>query len=148
MQVRRLTIGDETYACQVINQVKLRGDGVEGVTVTPEYMCSFLADQRHYLIAALIDQLPVGFALGYQFPRVDGGRPMVFFYEIGVDAQYRRRGIGRALVEELKRQAQASGCCKMFVPTSAFNSAAMALYKAAGGVGGARPDAAAFEWYW
>jgi ribosomal protein S18 acetylase RimI-like enzyme len=73
---------------------------------------------------------------------------MMFLYEAGVVDEYRRRGIGRALVEELKRFATESDCRKMFVPTQASNQAAMALYRSAGGEGGADPDGAAFWWNW
>jgi ribosomal protein S18 acetylase RimI-like enzyme len=73
---------------------------------------------------------------------------MMFLYEAGVLAQYRRRGLGRALVEELKRLARESDCRKMFVPTQASNEAAMALYRSAGGEGGADKDAASFWWNW
>jgi ribosomal protein S18 acetylase RimI-like enzyme len=86
--------------------------------------------------------------LGYELPRVDGGRPMMFLYEVGVLESRRQRGIGRVLLEELERWCVARACMKMFVPTSASNTAALALYRAAGGVGGADPDSASFTWKW
>ncbi|HUT75754.1 MAG TPA: GNAT family N-acetyltransferase [Armatimonadota bacterium] len=70
---------------------------------------------------------------------------MFFFYEVAVAEHHRRHGIGRALVEELKRLARADACGKVFVPTSRSNEAAMALYRSCGGEEGAA-DATAFWW--
>jgi ribosomal protein S18 acetylase RimI-like enzyme len=148
MEIRRLIPGDEDAACRVVEQVKLAAEEVVAPSVDRAYMRSFLADERNYLITAYVDGALAGFILGYDLARVDGARPMMFLYEVGVDQPYRRRGIGRALVEELKRCCNARNCVKMFVSASASNAAAMALYRAAGGVGGPQSDAAAFEWRW
>ena len=136
MQVRRLGVGDERWAARVVEEVKLAGDGITGVTVDPEYLRTFLAHEQNYLLGAFEGETPVGFILGYELSRCDGNRPMMFLYEIGVLESCRRRGIGRALLEELKRWCVARRCKKMFVPTSASNTAALALYRAAGGMGG------------
>jgi ribosomal protein S18 acetylase RimI-like enzyme len=148
MQIRRLVEGDEAAACQLIEQVKFTIDEVADVSLDPVDMAALVSDERAYLIAAYVDDRPVGLVYGYRFPRLDGPRPMMFLYEAGVLAQHRRRGIGRALAEELKRFARESNCRKMFVPTEASNEAAMALYRSAGGEGGADKDAAAFWWNW
>ena len=148
MQIRRLVEGDEEAACQLIEQVKFAIDEAPHVSLDPADMRTLLADERAYLIAACVDDKPVGLVYGYRFPRLDGPRPMMFLYEIGVLEQYRRRGLGRALVEKLKRFAEEHNCRKMFVPTQASNEAAMALYRSTGGEGGADPDAAGFWWNW
>ncbi len=110
-------------------------------------MRALLADDRHYFIAAYVGEEPVGYVFAYRLARFDGRRPQVLLYEIGVAEQYRRRGIGRALIEDLKATANADGCGKMTVPTNRSNEAAMALYRSTGGEGGAA-DATAFWWSW
>ena len=146
MQIRRLREGDEEVAIRVVEDLKFVMDEIVGVSMDPAYMRGFLADDRNYLIIATVEEQPAGFVLGYELPRVDGPRSMMFLHEIGVEETHRRKGIGRALIEELKRCCVARGCCKMFVPTSASNKAAMALYRSADGKGGADPDAATFGW--
>jgi len=147
MTIRRLREGDEDAAIRVIEDLKFRMDEVVGVSVDPVYMRAFLADDRHYFIVASVEDEPAGYVFGYRLSRFDGGPPQVFLYEIGVVEHYRRKGIGRALVEELKDVAKADGCGKMLVPTNRSNEAAMALYRAAGGEEGAT-DATAFWWNW
>lgn len=148
MQVRRLVARDEEAACQLIEQVKCVIDDLPEVSPVPSDMRALVTDDRAYLLGAYVDDTPVGLAYGYCFPRLDGPRPMMLLYEVGVLGHYRRTGIGRALVEELKRFATERGCRKMFVPTATSNKAAMALYRAAGGEGGPDPNAATFWWKW
>jgi ribosomal protein S18 acetylase RimI-like enzyme len=147
MVIRRLHEGDENAAVRVVEDLKFRGDGVVDVSVDPTYMRTFLADDRHYFIVAYVGDEPVGYVFAYRLARFDGRRPQVLLYEIGVAEQYRRKGIGRALIEDLKATAKADGCGKMTVPTSRSNEAAVALYRSAGGEEGGA-DATGFWWNW
>ena len=146
-KILRLREGDEDAAVRVVEDLKFRMDEVVGVSVEPAYMRTFLANDQHYFIVAYVEDEPVGFVFGYRLSRFDGRPPVMFLYEVGVAEHHRRRGIGRALVEELKRLAKADGCGKMFVPTNRSNEAAMALYRSTGGKEGAA-DATAFSWNW
>jgi ribosomal protein S18 acetylase RimI-like enzyme len=147
MKIIRLREGDESAAVRVIEELKFQMDEVVGESVDPEYMRTFLADDRHYFIVAYLGDEPVGYVFGYRLCRFDGRNPLMFLYEVAVAERHRRLGIGCALVEELKRLAKADGCGKMFVPTNRSNEAAMALYRATGGEEGIA-DAAAFSWDW
>ena len=78
----------------------------------PEWAARFLADPDHHLCLAFEDGVAVGFVTGVEMTHPDKGTEM-FLYELGVDEQYRRRGIGRALVAALRvapRSAGATGC--------------------------------------
>jgi ribosomal protein S18 acetylase RimI-like enzyme len=51
---------------------------------------------------------------------------------IAVDEAYRRRGIGRALMEEARRRADAAGCDSLVLHTHEGQEAALALYETLG----------------
>ena len=75
------------------------------------------------------------FALGYLLDRIDRSRPMLFFYEIVVTSDYRRRGMGRRLVEAMKTIAhEKQVTTKMWVQTDPANTAARALYQRTGSI--------------
>ena len=93
----------------------------------------FLADDHHHLLIAYEDERPVGFVSGVEVTHPDKGTEM-FLYELAVDEPFRRRGIGRALVERLAALARAAGCYGMWVLTDEDNDAARATYEGAGGV--------------
>jgi aminoglycoside 3-N-acetyltransferase I len=147
VRIRRLGEGDEAGAVRVIEELKFPMDGVVGVRVDPAYMRAFLADDRHYVIVADVEAEPAAYLFAYRLSRFDGRPPVMFIYEVAVAERYRRRGIGRALLQEITRLATTVSCSKMFVATNRGNEAAMALYRAAGGREGA-DDATAFQWNW
>lgn len=138
MDIRRLTTGDEQAACEIASIFR-------SSQVSTDYMAALLADDRNHLIGVFSDQRLVGYALGYQLQRIDGRGPMMLLYEIEVAEDHRRRGIGRALVEELKRACRDRQFAKMFVFTEESNGAARALY-ASTGAERADPDTVTF-WY-
>lgn len=51
---------------------------------------------------------------------------------VAVAPEYRRRGIGRRLVEELIRQGQAEGVSRFFLEVRTSNAGAIALYRELG----------------
>jgi aminoglycoside 3-N-acetyltransferase I len=120
--------------------IRRLGPGDEAVIRTlaeDEPQTALLADDRTVFVAAFDGDEPVGFAFGYVLPRRHG-RPTIFFvYEIDVDERYRRRGIGRRLMQELL-----AGQEEAFVLTDAANDAAMALYAS---VGGTRVDSVMWD---
>jgi ribosomal protein S18 acetylase RimI-like enzyme len=89
-----------------------------------------ILDERGvHVLAAIEDGEVVGFAYCHVLPRLDGSEN-VFLYELAVDERFRRRGLGRALVEEALRLA---GRRRLFVLADEGNEPAAALYRSAGG---------------
>ena len=102
-----------------------------------------LADERAHVLAAFEGDEPVGYVLLYVLPRIDGRR-MVLMYDVGVAEPFRRRGVGRKLMEAATAVMREAGAYKMYVLTDEGNVAAMALYASAGAVRGA--DQVLWEW--
>ncbi|MFI5587508.1 GNAT family N-acetyltransferase [Amycolatopsis sp. NPDC051758] len=85
------------------------------------------------MLIAYVNDEPAGMVTGVEMTHPDKGTEM-FLYELGVDAGFQGRGIGRALVTALAEVARERGCYGMWVVTSADNTAARATYRGAGGV--------------
>lgn len=60
----------------------------------------------------------------------DGRRGMV--YHLAVLPEYRERGIGRALMEELEHRLRAKGCLKYYLLVTKDNQEAQAFYRGMG----------------
>ena len=129
MQIQRLRTGDAAVATKVIEALRTRGP----TDLTSDYMSRFLDSDDHYLIAALDDDVPVGFALAYELARVDQARPMMLLYEIEVSESHHRQGIGTAMVDLLKGFCRERNVYKMWVATDRSNTAAQELYRSTGG---------------
>ncbi len=99
----------------------------------PDATARFLAEDGHHLLVAYEEERAVGFVSGVEVTHPDKGTEM-FLYELAVDEPFRRRGIGRALVERLAAVARQAGCYGMWVITDEDNEAARATYEGAGGV--------------
>ena len=134
MSARRLGPADAALAAEAVRRIK-ETPVREGFG--EDHLRRFLARAENILIVAEDEGAPAGFLLAYVLDRVDRDRRMVCLYEIGVVAACRRRGIGRAMLEELKAWCGRENVMKAWVITDRGNAAAMRLYAAAGG----RPDA-------
>jgi GNAT superfamily N-acetyltransferase len=137
--VRRLGPGDEELAHDATLALGETSAGVANAA-------AWLADPaRHLVVATDGDGLPVGWAYAYELPRLKRSGAGLLLYEIDVAETSRRRGIGRAMVEELLRTARSRGIDRMWVLTNASSDAAMKLYAATGATRPHRDDA---MWRW
>jgi len=91
----------------------------------------FLRSPGHHLLMALEGNVATGFVSGIEMTHADKGTEM-FLYELAVGEAFRRRGIGRALVQALLETAGARGCYDMWVLTDDDNEAALGTYRTTG----------------
>ncbi|SED95464.1 Acetyltransferase (GNAT) family protein [Streptomyces sp. TLI_105] len=103
----------------------------------------FLADERHHLLIAYVDDVPAGMVTGVEMTHPDKGTEM-FLYELGVDAPFGGRGIGRALVSALADLSRERGCYGVWTVTDEDNAAARATYSRADGI----PEAGQVVFTW
>ncbi len=125
MDIRELRPGDD----RLVAAASQLFDG----PARPDATARFLAEAGHHLLIAYEDERAVGFVSAVEVTHPDKGTEM-FLYELAVDEPFRRRGIGRALVEHLGALAREAGCDGMWVITDHDNEAARATYEGTGGV--------------
>lgn len=110
---------------------------------TRELTERFFATPNHHLCIAYVDEAAAGFVSGVEMCHPDKGTEM-FLYELGVDDQFRGRGIATALIGALADLARERGCYGMWVLTDDDNVAAVTAYERAGGSNPSRQTM--FEW--
>ncbi|MBA2276771.1 MAG: GNAT family N-acetyltransferase [Chloroflexia bacterium] len=125
--IRRLTEVDAALAAQ------LNAEFDEGMVWDAAEGRRFLESGDNLLLAAFWGGQVRGFATAHRLQRFDRRRAEVLLYEIGVNEGFQRRGVGTALVAEVKRWAREVGADEVWVLTERDNTAAMALYTATGG---------------
>jgi ribosomal protein S18 acetylase RimI-like enzyme len=126
MRVRRLAPGDEP---EIVRATHLFDEPAD-----PEAARLYLADDRNVFLLAETEGRAVGFVRATELRQLKTTRRQMFLYEIEVDARYRRRGIGRELVDWLLRYCRERRFDEMFVFTDPSNEAAVTLYRSTGGV--------------
>jgi aminoglycoside 6'-N-acetyltransferase I len=105
----------------------------EGMSWDAEQGRRFLAHPDTLLLVARWNGEVCGFLSAYRLQRFDRRRAEVLLYEIGVAESFRRRGVGRALVEEAKRWTAEVSADELWVLTENDNAPARALYATTGG---------------
>jgi ribosomal protein S18 acetylase RimI-like enzyme len=121
-EIRRVTAMADVIAAAALFDEPIHADAAS----------HFIARADHHLLVAYEGSQPVGMVTGAEITHPDKGTEM-FINELGVSAEYRQRGIGRALVAALADRARERGCYGMWVCTERDNAAALATYDAAGG---------------
>lgn len=103
-------------------------------TDTGDQLAARMADPRRVEtpIVAEVDGQLVGFTALRVVPCVFYSTPHAELTELFVEAAYRRRGIGRALIAYAVELAQQAGADEMTVLTGFDNHEAQALYRAMG----------------
>lgn len=100
--------------------------------VDPSLLEQFLANPMNHLVVAVVDDKVIGMASAISYVHPDKP-PQLFINEVGVAGPYRRRGVGKRLLEHLLRHGEDLGCHEAWVATETSNHAARALYSAVGG---------------
>jgi ribosomal protein S18 acetylase RimI-like enzyme len=131
IEVKRLKSQDAELAQRTINSLKPAKER-NRKDVTTDYMRTFLGEDKNILILGLEDNSPAGFALAYLLDRVDRNQAMMLFYEIVVSDHHRAHGIGKMMVNELKRIGRDLNVTEIWVLTNKSNSAAVNLYRSTG----------------
>jgi len=95
---------------------------------------AFVENKNNYLLIAENEGIPYGFLTAYTLPRLDELNPEIFLYEIEVNVNYQRQGVGTLLIQKLLEIAKEIKAKEIFVLTNANNMAAMKLYQSTGGI--------------
>jgi len=95
---------------------------------------AYLADARNVLVFAYEGDKALGFLRATELLQLTSRRKQMFLYEIHVDPEFRRQGVGKALVNALLADCRERGFAEVFVLTDPTNAAAVALYRSTGAV--------------
>lgn len=119
--IRKLGVGDDA----VLDNV---APGVFDEPVRPDLTRRFLATPNYRIFVALDGDLVVGMVTGFTHFHPDKDEEF-FVNELGVDDAYRRRGIGRRLLEAMLAEARGMGCADAWLGTETTNTQALGLYR-------------------
>lgn len=81
---------------------------------------------------ALLNQRPVGLLIAVEGFSTFAGKPLFNIHDVVVHSAFRRRGIAKALFQELECYAVAKGACKLTLEVLSGNTAAKHAYQIMG----------------
>jgi aminoglycoside 3-N-acetyltransferase I len=138
VDVRRLTPGDEGVAREMFVTMKAvfgddEDDRDEGEELGDEDVAGLLRRGDFWALAATEAGVVVGGLTAHALPMTRSRSTELFLYDLAVRQDRQRRGIGRALVEELLTLAADAGIRTTFVPADDEDTHALDFYRALGG---------------
>jgi len=101
--------------------------------LSDEYLAALLARDEFWAFAALQDETPVGGITAHALRMTHHEATELFVFDLAVDPRHQRRGIGRLLLETLRREAGGAGLGTTFVAADQDDRHALAFYAALGG---------------
>ena len=106
-------------------------DPMGGGAPLPPEVCDRLAEglaaqPGAFSLIARVDGEPAGIANCFTGFSTFAARPLVNVHDLGVKAEYRARGVGRALLEAVESEARRRGACKVTLEVLSGNAPAKA----------------------
>jgi aminoglycoside 6'-N-acetyltransferase I len=89
---------------------------------------AMLADKTCFILAAFDEDLAVGLLLGSLIRQPYANSNYIYIDELDTHADYRRRGIARALMQEAFRIGKEMGAQELWLGTEPDNTASNGLY--------------------
>ena len=102
--------------------------------LSDRYLTEVLGQGRVWVYAAVLDSVPIGGVTAHVLPMTRGETSEMLIYDLAVRDDWRRRGVGRALVQQLLKGAAAAGIGEVWVPADNDDLHALDFYRHTGGV--------------
>jgi len=135
--VNKLSPSDIGYANQLFRFFQIDDGVAEPVIPSDEYIGTLLSKDDFHVIIALQNDRLIGGLTAYELEMYKQEIRELFLYEIAVEPEFRAQGVGRQLIEYLKKIGLAKHIKEMYVGTTSDNTPAMKLYRSTG----AEPEA-------
>lgn len=105
----------------------------KGELLSGKHVDELLDQRRVYFLFARKKSTVIGYCLTYIFPSHYSNDYRAYLYDVEILPQFRKRGIGKALMNETVRYLKSINVEEMWLGVSIDNMPANALYKSTGG---------------
>lgn len=134
--IRAAAPDDVTLILQFIRELADYEKAPQEAVATPEDVLSdgFSVHPKFRCIIAEWDGQPAGFALFFYNYSTWRGRPGIYLEDVFVRSEFRKKGIGKALLAYLAQIAVREGCARFEWQVLDWNTPAIEFYKSLGAV--------------
>jgi aminoglycoside 3-N-acetyltransferase I len=130
--IRRLGIEDSLIARRLFLAMA-EGFEEEGEPLSDAYLHALLVRADFWALAAMVGEEVIGGLTAFTLPLTRREQQELFLYDLAVLPAWQRKGVGRALVEGLRKAGAAAGLSVVFVIADSADTHALDFYRALGG---------------
>jgi aminoglycoside 3-N-acetyltransferase I len=131
--IKKLVPADLSIAKQLIKLWQTEDGYVNPIIPNDNYLHDLLSKDSFHFFVAMKEELVIGGLTAYELSMYKEEETEMFLYEIGVEENYRQKGIATKLIDSLKETCAEKSIKIIFVGTSTGNEPAKQLYKTTGG---------------
>jgi len=132
IRVKRLTSNDRDRARRLFS-LMAEVFAEESAALSDGYVDQLLRRKEFWALAAFAEDDIIGGVTAHTLPMTRTESSEVFIYDIAVESEYRRKGVGRLLLRALCEQASEDGIQPVFVSVDAGDVHALDFYRSLGG---------------
>lgn len=131
MTARRLDAHDVAVAKRLF-LLMAREFGEQAEELSDFRVESLLSDPQFWVLATFAGDNVIGGLTAHTIPMTHKAASALFVYDIAVQMDHKRRGVGRRLIERLRDEAEQQGIGDVFVLADNEDEHALAFYRALG----------------
>lgn len=132
VRTRQLCSGDRELASRLFTLMAEVFEE-EREPLSTEYLDRLLNRADLWILAAFVGAEIVGGVTAHTLPMTRSESSELFIYDIAIQKDHQRRGVGRKLMHALRDAAAAAGIREAFVPADNDDGHALDFYRALGG---------------
>ncbi|GIO27440.1 GNAT family N-acetyltransferase [Ornithinibacillus bavariensis] len=133
VEYRKLAIGDESSFSKLVLLFNKEFESPDLNYVNDKNIRSLIAKPDFICFVAFIGDEVVGGLTGYELLMYDQEGSSMYLYDLAVDKNYQRRGIGSNLVGELMDYCRSKDIKELFVQADVEDQHALEFYNKIGG---------------
>jgi aminoglycoside 3-N-acetyltransferase I len=117
-----------------MHHFKMPGDG---------YLQQLLEKDSFFVFVALMDDQVIGGLTSYTLQQYYSTKPLVYIYDLAVQTEFQRKGIGKMLIAGINAYCKENGVEEVFVQADEDDAHALDFYRSTG----ARPEKVVHFYY-
>ena len=133
VQIKRLTTEDILIFKKLIHLFREVFEMKTPGIIKESYLKNLLEKQEFIAYAIIYENEVIGGLTAYELPMYYSGYSEVFIYDIAIQPEFQRKGLGKKLLLTLKEYCRQNGIKEIFVAANEEDKHALNFYKSIGG---------------
>ncbi len=129
LAIQRLRKGDLSRFIELIRLFENVFERQDSSMPDPNYLQRLIGREDILVFVAIIENRVVGGLTAYVLEQYYSEKPLAYIYDLAVDAQWQRQGVGKQLIAAINRYCKEKGFEEMYVQVEKADDHAVDFYR-------------------